>query len=117
MKNRATDERPFSRLPRDPEYWERLGDRIGAAAAPQLNRRRGEGSWFARRAAVLAALAAAAVITAWTLLPPPGSDVALGSGDVLRDALVPIDPLFEALSRADMPPNIGTLVTTDGGTS
>ena len=101
----------LSRLPDDPDYWERLTDRVMEEVGPALASRSGaRGPWWrpmARHARVLAAGAAAAVIGTVALLPErPSPDP--GALDVF--SLAPPDPVLTPLVLAGAPPTLAALL-------
>ncbi|TDI45424.1 MAG: hypothetical protein E2P02_07335 [Acidobacteria bacterium] len=71
---------PRSRLPRDPEYWEKLAERIrGDASGPLAAYAEAHDSWYgllARRSPWLVSASAAAMLLLWLALPASDSSVA-----------------------------------------
>jgi len=101
-----------SRLPADPDYWERLASGITADAAGVLEAyRRGAGSWFAllpRWSPALGVAAGIALAASFWWMPPPPRDVAPSS--VVARALSPSDPLGERLVSDSVPPPVSQLL-------
>lgn len=98
--------RELSKLPTDPEYWQRLEGRVrGGWADGQM----GGHGWlapFARNAAALGGLAVAAGVAALLLVPPrarPDSNPAV----LFRR---PNDPAMAAFVSASTPPPLATLL-------
>jgi len=72
-------EHPNSPLPRDPEYWTRLAQRIHADAAAPLAGYAAADTWYgvlARQASWLVAAAAIVIVALLLTLPRPDSDAA-----------------------------------------
>lgn len=111
-------ERPVSRLPRDPEYWDRLARRIGEDAAAPLAAYTARDAWYgvlARRAPWLVAAAVAAMLVLWLALPAPESAT---NFQWVEQSLAPADFAGSPVSGAE-PPGIEVLLArfaplTDG---
>jgi len=121
MNNPADGRGMFSRLPDDPEYWDKLGARIVNDAVPTLaTYREDRNEWWsvlARFSTALAVGATAAVLAAVLLFPrdepngtPPESGMVFG--------LAPSGPLAEPMLEIDGPPTLERLIALryEGGT-
>jgi hypothetical protein len=106
--------RPSSKLPQDPDYWERLAREIREDAAVPLAAYaaacgRGREVWLdllARRATWWVAAAAAASAILWLSLPPRGPSPALAW---IEAALAP-DGVAGTLVSGDTPPAVDTVM-------
>lgn len=102
-------DRPRSRLPQDPEYWEGLARAIRAdAAGPLAAYAAARETWYgvlARRAPWLVAASVAAMLVLFLALPAPGSP-ALGW---MERALAP-DEVAGALVGGPEPPGVEVLL-------
>ena len=107
MKKPADEQGLMSRLPRDPEYWDGLTDRIMTAVGSELAGRHTVSAWsqLGRFSTALATTAAAAVVAAVFFMPQDAAvpETATPSSAYL---LAPADPLAESLLAAETPPPI-----------
>lgn len=104
---------PGSRLPRDPDYWDRLADRIAAAGRPVLAAyaRGTEPWWFglARRCPALATAAALALAAAWGLRDTGAGPGASPDEEIAR-AIGPSDRVARLLLAGTDPPRLEMLL-------
>jgi hypothetical protein len=100
--------RELSKLPAEPEYWERLEARMrGSGAAGQRGSKSPE--WWAplaTRAGALVGLAVAAGIAALLLVPPRARGGATNPTVLFR---LPDDPAMAAFLSSPAPPSLGSL--------
>ena len=105
-----TEFKDLSRLPDDPEYWNRLEARITAELGPSVRAlaaaRPGWWAPVATRAWGLGGLAIAAGIAALLLLPSRASEATSPAG-IFR---VPDDPAMVAFVSAPEPPPLASLM-------
>ena len=118
MKMPPEDRGMLSRLPRDPEYWNKLSDRVVGDARPELLAlRKSQREWWSDMASfstVLAAGAMAAVLALISLLPSNeinrGLDLASQAQVPDVFGIAPIDPLVRPLLMTESPPTVESLV-------
>jgi hypothetical protein len=91
------DWKELSRLPREPEYWSALQQRVTEQARPQRD------SWL-QAAAWTSAIATAATIALVLLRPDTQPGVQFG--------LAPNDPVGVELLATPQPPEIGAVYST-----
>ena len=109
--------RELSKLPKDPEYWDRLEAKITAELGPlvrALPETRPE--WWAplaTRAWALGGLAAAAGLAALFLVPPRTAPAAAPAG-LLR---LPDNPALVAFVSAPEPPSLAALMVPASGSN
>lgn len=101
--------RNLSKLPANPEYWERLEARMLGGRAAGWQGGNGSGWWIplATRAGALSGLAAAAGIAALLLVPPRTRGEAPSSVVLFR---LPDDPAMNAFLSSPAPPSVGSLL-------
>jgi len=101
---------PKSQLPKDPEYWEALTQRIlQDASGPLAAHATSCDVWYdllARRSASLVAASAAAMLLLWLALPAPESSVAFGW---IERSVAP-DEIAGTLLGGPVPPSVDALI-------
>jgi len=112
-----SENRGLSRLPDDPDYWERLEARVLETATPRLRAAAGSGrnAWtpLAERAGALTGLAVAATIVAMLLVPARPNATSPAVPALLR--IPHDDPTLAAFLTSPAPPSVVALVLPDAG--
>jgi hypothetical protein len=106
------DLRDLSKLPAEPEYWERLEAQMReAVGAVKAVKAVGPGWWapFARHAAVLGGLAVAAGIAALLLVPPRSRGGGTNPTVLFR---LPDDPTMAAFLSSPTPPSWAAMMAS-----
>ncbi len=96
----------LSRLPEQPEYWERLGSRIQEHAHPLITSATRQDAWI--RVALRVSIAATAAAGLVLLLQRPAPQVTPS----VFAGLAPADPVAVRLVARDRPPAVSELFTS-----